>query len=146
METSKDFEEFFALLNKHQVRYVVVGGYAYAIYAQPRYTKDLDIFYENTLGEARKILKVLKDFGFSSLEITVNDLTREGRIFQLGNPPLRIDLLNQIDGVSFDEVWENRQEANYGDQQILVIGKKELIKNKKATGRKQDLIDLENLE
>jgi len=106
----------------------------------------LDIFYENTLGEARKILKVLKDFGFSSLEITVNDLTREGRIFQLGNPPLRIDLLNQIDGVSFDEVWENRQEANYGDQQILVIGKKELIKNKKAMGRKQDLIDLENLE
>lgn len=145
METSKDFEEFFELLNSYSISYLVVGGYAYAIYAEPRYTKDLDIFYKNTVGEAQKLLTVLEEFGFGSSALSVNDLTTEGRIIQLGNPPLRIDLLNQIDGVSFAQAWKNREEATYGQQQINIIGKQELIKNKKAAGRKQDILDLEKL-
>lgn len=86
MKISKDFEEFFELLNDNEVHYLVVGGYAYAVHAEPRYTKDLDIFYDATTENANKILDCLDGLGFSSLELTVDDLTKKGRIIQLGMP------------------------------------------------------------
>jgi|SRR5690625_4404563 len=145
MKISKDFEEFFALLNAHEVHYLVIGGYAFAIHAEPRYTKDLDIFLDNTHNNAQKLMVVLSDFGFQSLSITIDDLTTPGKIIQIGNPPLRIDLLNDIDGVFFDEAWDNRITSDYGDQTIFVIAKKELIKNKKASNRDRDKIDVKRL-
>lgn len=146
METSKDFEELFELLNRNNVRYLVVGGYAYAVHAEPRYTKDLDIFFERSRKNAEKIRDTLKEFGMGSLGLTVDDFLKPGRMIQIGYEPLRIDLINEIDGVSFNEAWENKIESNYGQQSIFVIGKADLIKNKKASGREQDLLDAGNLE
>lgn len=146
MEPQKDFEEFFELLNQNKVQYLMVGGYAYAIYAEPRYTKDLDIYYLRDTKNGDKILNVLDQFGFGNLGIELKDFEKEGQVIQLGMPPYRIDLLNKIEAVSFEEAWENRNTARYGEQEIFVISKDDLIKNKKATGRKQDQLDVENLK
>ena len=133
-------------MNRNRVRYLVVGGYAYAVYAEPRYTKDLDIFFERSPKNAEYIQSALKEFGMESLELRANDFIKPGRVIQIGYAPLRIDLINEIDGVSFGNVWENKIKAKYGQQSIFVIGKADLIKNKKASGREQDLLDAKNLE
>lgn len=145
MNPNKDFEELFELLNRNNVRYLLVGGYAYAIYATPRYTKDIDIFYARDPENADKLHSTIKQFGFGSLNISKDDFLNEGQIIQLGMPPYRIDLINQIDAVSFIDAWKNKKKFRYGKQTINVIGKQELIKNKSATGRKQDQLDVENL-
>lgn len=145
MNTIQDFEEFLELLNKYKVRYLIVGGYAYAIHAEPRFTKDLDIFIESTEDNAQKLLKVLKDFGFGSLDISENDFLTPGQVIQLGQAPMRIDLLTSISGVSFDDAWKNRISGKYGKQSVLFIGKEDLKKNKRATGRNSDRDDLEKL-
>lgn len=146
MDPNKDFEELFELLNLNKVRYLLVGGYAYAIYVNPRYTKDIDIFYACKPKNAAKLLTTLQQFGFDSLDIDKKDLLNEGQVIQLGMPPYRIDLINQIDGVSFDEAWPNRETSKYGEQTINVIGKQDLIRNKSATGRDQDKLDVKNLK
>lgn len=142
MEITKDFKEFFELLTRNEVRYMVIGGYAYSIHAEPRYTKDLDIFYEPENKNAKHLLKTLEEFGFDSLELSVGDLTKTGRIIQLGYPPFRIGLLNQIEGISFAECWPNKITVVYDSVPIHIIGKQDLIKNKKAAGRDQDLVDV----
>lgn len=146
MEPQKDFEEFFELLSQNKVQYLLVGGYAYAIYAEPRYTKDIDIFYSCDSENAGKMINVLKQFGFGTLEIKVDDFLNEGQVIQLGMPPYRIDLLNKIEGVLFEDAWKNREISRYGEQEIYVISKKDLIKNKQTTDRKQDQLDVENLK
>ena len=145
MEVSKDFEEFFELFNKNNVKYLVVGGYAFAIYAKPRYTNDIDIFFDANRNNAKNVLKTLNDFGFGELEISIEDLTKPNQVIQLWYPPLRIDLLTSIDGVEFLEAWERKVTCKYGQQDIQVISKLDLIRNKKASGRKKDLDDLELL-
>jgi len=125
---------------------LLVGGYAFAIYAEPRYTKDIDIFYEREPENAKKLITTLHQFGFGSLEIEEADFLKEGQVIQLGMPPYRIDLLNHIEGVSFNGTWKNKRSSRYGDQIINVIGKQDLIKNKSTAGRKQDLLDVEKLK
>ncbi len=146
MEASKDFEKFFGLLNSNNVRYLVVGGYAFAIHAKPRFTGDMDIFIGSEKGNAEKILKVLEQFGFGGVGITIDDLTKPDQVIQLGYPPLRIDLLTSISGVTFREAYDDKVVGKYGEQTVYFIGRKDLIKNKKATGRKRDLLDLEDLQ
>jgi hypothetical protein len=146
MKISKDFAEFFELLNKNRVQYLIVGGYAYSVHAEPQYTKNIDIFYENSNENAGRLLKAIEMFGFKSLKLSLDDFTKPGRIIQIGNPPLRIVLLNDIDGVTFEEAWKGKIRTTYGGQIVYVIGKTDLIKNKKAAGRKQDLVDIDNLE
>jgi len=141
-----DFEEFFRLLNEHKVKYLVVGGYAFAVHAYPRFTNDLDIWIDKDVENAEKILQVLKDFGFQKLEITNEDLTNPDRIIQLGYPPLRIDLLTDIDGVDFSTAWENKDSSNYGKQKINIINRELFIRNKLASGRQKDKEDLEKLK
>jgi len=145
MEIAKDFREFFALLNKHNVKYVVVGGYAYAIHARPRFTQDLDIFVETSPVNAERILTVLQEFGFGELDISKEDLLHPEMVIQIGYPPLRIDLLTSISGVSFSEAWEGRITVSYGGEQAFFIGKQELMRNKAAIGRTRDLDDLKEL-
>ena len=116
MEISSDFEEFFALLNKHEVRYLVVGGYAFAIHGRPRFTDDLDIFLLVEEENANRALQALREFGFADLSLSAEDLLEPGQVVQIGNPPLRIDLLTSIDGVEFTEAWERRVTATYGVQ------------------------------
>lgn len=146
MKISEDFKEFFELLNRNNVNYLLIGGYAYSIHAEPRYTKDVDIFYERKNENAGKLLRTIKEFGFGSLDLTVEDFMKAERIIQLGVPPLRIDLLNDIEGITFEEAWQNKIESTYGDQPIYVLSKADLIKNKKASGREQDLLDVKELE
>ncbi len=145
MNVEKDFEEFFELLNKNNVLYLVVGGYAFAIHAEPRFTKDLDIFIKRDKDNAQKIIKTFHDFGLGSLELSEADLLDPDQVIQLGNPPLRIDLLTSISGVDFEEAWQHKVIGRYGDQKVYFIGKEELRKNKKAAGRKSDLDDLDKL-
>ena len=141
-----DFEEFFRLLNEHKVKYLIVGGYAFAVHAYPRFTNDLDIWIDKDVENAENILQVLKDFGFQKLEITNEDLTNPDRIIQLGYPPLRIDLLTDIDGVDFSTAWENKDSSNYGKQKINIINRELFIQNKLASGRQKDKEDLEKLK
>lgn len=145
MEVSKDFEEFFTLLNKHSVRYLVVGGYAFAIHARPRYTNDIDIWVEAEQMNASRVLDALRDFGFGDVGIGMEDLMSPEKVIQLGYPPLRIDLLTSVSGLKFAGAWERRVRANYGKQQAYFISKEDLIANKRATGRKKDLNDLDEL-
>lgn len=143
---SPDFREFIELLNRNEVLYLVVGGYAVGIHGHPRYTGDLDIWLLREKENATRILKVVKEFGFGSLGITEDDLTKEGIVIQLGYPPLRIDLLTAIDGVSFHECYPHRKTITIDGLQVHFIGYNDLIKNKKASGRHQDLGDIENLQ
>lgn len=143
---TKDFEELFAAFNARNVRAVIVGGYAFAFHAKPRYTKDIDVFVEPTAQNAASVLAALDDFGFGSLGLTVTDFSSPGQIIQLGQPPNRIDLLTMIDGVSFAEAWAGRVAGRYGEQPVQYIGRAELIRNKRASGRPQDLVDVAALE
>ena len=142
MKTEKDFEELLKLFNKNKVRYCIVGAYAVAFYAEPRYTKDMDIFVEPDKDTARRIIKSLAEFGFKSLTLEEKDFIRKGKIIQLGYEPVRIDLITSIEGCDFKEVWKNRAIGFYGKQKVIFIGFDELIKNKKKSGRKQDSVDI----
>ncbi len=144
-KAEKDYEELLRLFNKNKVRYCIVGAYALAFYAQPRYTKDMDILVEPAIKNARRIIKSLNDFGFESLRLTEKDFSRKNRIIQLGYEPLRVDILTSIEGCSFKEVWQNKKTSRYGRQRAFFIGIDELIKNKKASKRKQDRVDLDIL-
>lgn len=146
MKINKDFEELFELLNKNEVSYVVVGGYAYAIHVEPRFTKDLDLFIRNDPENAKKIVRTLEEFGFSSLKLSEKDFQEPDQVIQIGNPPYRVDFLTSISGVTFEEAWNHKVKGNYGDQMVYFIGKEEFRKNKKATGRKSDQEDLDKLD
>ena len=145
MKAEKDYEEFLALLNKHKVRYCIIGAFALAFHARPRYTKDIDILVEASADNAKKILKVLDEFGFGSLNLTVEDLTAEGNIIQLGYEPVRIDIMTSIKGLDFSKVWRKHVTGSYGQQTVNYIDRQNLIKLKKLSDRIQDKADLELL-
>lgn len=141
----KDFEELLKLFNKHGVRYCLVGAFAFGFHARPRYTKDLDLLVEPTLENGQCIVEALREFGFGSLELTANDFSRTGRLIQLGYEPVRVDLITSITGVNFQSVWKNKKFGLLGHVKAPFIGLKELTRAKRASGRKQDLADLEIL-
>jgi hypothetical protein len=145
MRKEKDFEEFLRLLNKHRVKYCIVGAYAVGLYAEPRYTKDLDILIEPSLENGGKIIKALKDFGFANLKLAPADFTTKREIVQLGYEPVRIDLITSIEGCDFNEVWKNKKQEQYGSVKAYVIGLNELMRSKKASARPQDRVDLKKL-
>lgn len=145
MNVSKDFEELFESLTAHQVKALIVGGYAVAFHARPRYTKDIDILVEPTPENADRLLAALADFGFGELGLVAADFTEPGRIVQLGYPPSRVDLLTSLLGVSFPEAWSNRVEGLYGTTKVFYLGKADLIRNKEAVGRPEDQADLRSL-
>jgi predicted nucleotidyltransferase len=146
MKVEKDYEEFLSLLSRHKVKYCIIGAFAVAFYAKPRYTKDIDILVEPSSENAEKILKVLEEFGFKELAISRDDLTTEGNILQLGYEPLRIDLLTNLEGFLFEDIWQNRNEGEYGAQTVYFIGLDDLIRSKKLAGRPEDRIDVELLK
>ncbi|MBI5777942.1 MAG: nucleotidyltransferase [Planctomycetes bacterium] len=145
MHIEKDYEELLKLLNRHKVRYCVVGAFAVAFYSRPRYTKDMDILVEPSSANARKVIRALKDFGFKRLPMDETELAKPGQIVQLGYEPVRVDIITSIEGCEFGQVWKNRATGRYGKQKIYFIGLKELLKNKKALNRPQDKMDLDNL-
>jgi len=145
MKIEKDYEELLKLFNKNKVKYCIVGAYALALYAMPRYTKDMDLFVEPDQDNARKILRALEEFGFKKLGLKEKDFSRKHKIIQLGYEPIRVDILTSIEGCDFEEVWKHKKTFHYGRQKAYFIGRNELVKNKKASRRKQDLADLEVL-
>jgi predicted nucleotidyltransferase len=143
---SRDFSEFLECLNQHQFRYLLTGGYAVGLHGYPCYTKDLDIWIEISPENAERVVKAIESFGFGSLGLKAEDFLEAGTIAQIGYPPIRIDLLNKPSGVEFAECYENRQEFEVDGVRVPLISLEDLRKNKRASGRSQDLADLERLE
>jgi hypothetical protein len=141
----KDLREFIVLLNSHEVRYLIVGGYAVAYHGYPRATGDIDFFVEVSEENAAKLAAALIDFGFGDLGLTAQDFLESGKIIQLGYPPNRIDLLTSISGVSFAEAWDDRVTDELDGLPVNFIGRRMLLTNKAAAGRPQDKADLDSL-
>ena len=145
MEVQKDFKELLELFNAHKVEYLIVGGYALAFHGAPRYTGDIDIFVKPETENAKRILNALAEFGFGSVGLKEDDLTAPNKVVQLGFPPVRIDIITSISGVSWEEAYQKHDKGEYGDIPVCYIGREQYIANKRASGRKKDLADLEAL-
>ena len=143
---NQDFKEFIQSLNDNQVRYLVIGGYAVALHGYPRYTKDIDIWIEMSPENATRMLQALEQFGFASLDLQLQDFMTPDQVIQLGYPPSRIDLLTTPDGVDFAMCYTAKLEINIDGFLVNFIDLDNLRLNKKASGRLQDLADLENLD
>ncbi len=141
----KDYAVLLRSFNNHGVRYLIVGAFAVGFHAMPRYTKDLDLWVEPTIDNGARICRALEEFGFGSLKIAPNDFARKGRCVQLGYEPIRVDLITTIPGVTFSRAWAHRRRGYYGPQPVFFVGLQDLVRSKKASGRKQDLADLDVL-
>lgn len=146
MITQQHFEELLKLLEENKVEYVIVGGYAVAFYGYPRFTKDIDIFFRNSEPNVKRIKKALISFGFTDKDLPDELFYEKGNIIQFGIEPLRVDIINEIDGVNIEDALKNAIRGNYGKVEINFIGINELIKNKESTGREQDIIDAKKLK
>lgn len=145
MPLPKDWRAFIESLNSSGVEYLVVGAVALAHHGVPRYTGDLDIFIRSSPENAERLESALRGFGFTALGLKAADFVDSYRVIQLGVAPNRIDLLTGITGVSFNEAWPERVEVELEGVRVNFIGRQALIQNKKASGRPQDLADLEAL-
>lgn len=145
MKIEKDYEELLKLFNKNKVKYCIIGAYAVAFYAKPRYTKDLDILIKADFKNGKRIVNALNEFGFKSLNLSEKDFSLKDRIIQLGYEPLRVDILTSIQGCSFEQVWKNKKTGIYGKEKVFFIGIEELIKNKRILKRQEDKVDLDIL-
>ncbi|MGB5216706.1 MAG: hypothetical protein WBN66_00270 [Smithella sp.] len=145
MEAQKDFKELLELFNGHKVEYMIVGAYALAYHGAPRFTGDIDIFVKPSLDNAQRILSALSDFGFGALNLTIDDFQNPDSVVQLGVPPVRIDIITSITGVTWQESDKGKLEGVYGDIPVYFLGREQYIANKRAIGRKKDLADLESL-
>ena len=140
-----DLKELLRAFNDHGVKYLIVGGYAFGVHAEPRATKDLDIFIRSDKENATAVFRALARYGAPLVDITPADFM-DGTTFQIGQPPARIDIMQHIDGVTFDEAWENRIEGLIdGEIPAAVLSRDDLIRNKLATGREQDILDAKKL-
>jgi len=145
METNKDYKELLALFNAHSVDYMIIGAYALAFHGSPRYTGDLDIYLRPDHENAGRVLSSLDAFGFGGLDVAVDDLAVPGKVVQLGYPPVRIDLVTSITGVTWEDAAAGRVAGHYGNIPVTYLGKNEMIRNKRALGRKKDEADIEAL-
>ncbi|GAA5480736.1 nucleotidyl transferase AbiEii/AbiGii toxin family protein [Haloferula helveola] len=145
MKLHPDVREFVALCLSRKVEFLIVGGYALAFHGAPRFTEDIDLMVLVSPENADRLESVLQDFGFGDIGITRSDFLDGDQVIQLGRAPNRIDLLTGISGVSWNEAWRSRVGMDLDGLGVFVIGKKELEKNKQATGRPQDLADLARL-
>lgn len=140
-----DLKELLHAFNEHGVKYLIVGGYAFGVHAEPRATKDLDIFIRADEANSQAVFRALVQYGAPLGDLTPADFM-DGTTFQIGQPPARIDILQQIDGITFDEAWANRIEGVIeGQIRAAVISREDLIRNKLATGREQDTLDVKKL-
>ena len=146
MLTSPDFRELLKLFEKHKIRYLIVGGYAVMKYSEPRFTKNLDVFIATDHNNANGVYAALKEFGAPLENLTPEDFTHKGYFYQMGRPPLRVDIMMSIPGIEFDEAWEKREAVELGDLKILFISRSDLIRAKEVSDRPQDRIDTDILK
>ena len=140
-----DFKEFLKLLNVHQVEYLLIGGYAVGYYGYPRATVDMDIWIAMNPANAERIVTVLREFGFNPPDLSPNLFLKEEQIIRMGVPPVRIELATTISGVNFSDCYAERISDELDGVKVNLISLKHLKANKKATGRHQDIADLEKL-
>ncbi|MFH1360410.1 MAG: hypothetical protein ABIJ41_05155 [Candidatus Omnitrophota bacterium] len=145
MDIQSDFKDLLALLNKHQVKYLIVGGYALAFHGAPRMTGDLDLLVEASPNNAQKILKALSEFGFGNVGLNTNDFVQPKKAIQLGIPPVRVDILTSLSGVSWAQAYTSKEQGKYGDVSVFYISRELFLSNKRAIGRKKDEADVEAL-
>ncbi|MBI4056987.1 MAG: hypothetical protein HY399_05500 [Elusimicrobia bacterium] len=141
---NEDFSDFVAALKRNDVEFVIVGAFALSFLGFPRATGDIDFWIRPTESNAEAVLRALKDFGFESLGITKEDIL-SGKVIQMGYPPVRIDLLTSLSGVTSEEIWNNRKEGPFGKHIVFYLDKDTFLKNKRATGRPKDVADLASL-
>ena len=146
MLTSPDFKDLLRIFKKHNVRYLIVGGYAVMKYTEPRFTKDLDLFIATDRKNADAVYAALKEFGAPLENLASEDFAHQGYFYQMGRAPLRVDIMMSVPGIEFDEAWKNRKFVELEDLSIPFISMSDLIRTKEASGRPQDKIDLENLK
>jgi len=146
MRLPPDWSEFIELLSTHGVRFLIVGAHALAAHGRPRATQDLDVFVEATEENARRLGGALRAFGFPALADACDQFAKTDRMATLGSPPLQIDIVNHITGVSFEEAWQGRMTARFGTHEIGFLGRREFLMNKRAAGRPKDLADIALLE
>jgi len=145
MNIHPDFKELLILLNYHKVEYLIAGAYALAFHGLPRFTGDLDILVRPHPENAKRLLQVLEEFGFGSLGLLPEDFTVPEKVIQLGIPPVRIDVLTSLTGVTWEEAFAGRQAGKYDDVSVFYLGRDQFIANKRALGRHKDLADIEAL-
>jgi predicted nucleotidyltransferase len=143
---NRDFKEFVKSLNDNNVRYLIVGGYAVAFHGHPRYTKDLDVWIDLSPENAANVVRALSEFGFGSLGLQAHDFLVPDQVVQLGYPPSRIDILVMLKGVDFASCYASRIPIEIEGVTVNFIDLDHLRMNKRATGRLQDLADLESLQ
>lgn len=141
-----DFSDLLSEFCARRVEFLLVGAHALAVHGHVRATKDLTVWVRPELVNAERVLEALAGFGAPLEQLSATDLTRRGTVFQIGVPPLRIDVVTVIDGVEFSEAWPDRLEVDVGGVRVPVISRRHLIQNKRAAGRLQDKADVEWLE
>ena len=146
MQVHSDYEDLFKILNAYRIKYLVIGAYAVMYYAQPRYTKDIDIWIIPEINDIVKIYESLKKFGAPLHGVKPKNFHEKQMILQIGIAPVRIDILLEVPGISFESAWRNKKRIQYGKTPIYILGKNDLIATKKKAGRPQDKIDIGNLE
>ena len=146
MLTNSDFRELLNLFEKHEIRYLIVGGYAVMKYSEPRFTKDLDVWISTASKNAHSVYAALKEFGAPLANLTADDFTVKDYFYQMGRPPFRVDIMMSIAGVEFEEAWKNREIVELDDLKIPFISRADLIRAKEASGRPQDKIDIDKLK
>lgn len=145
MFVNSDFTDLLRLFNANSVRYLVIGGYAVVQYAEPRFTKDLDLWISTDASNASAVYKALREFGAPLVGLTEADFAEEGYFYQMGVPPVRVDILMGVPGLRFEEVWIRRVEVDFDGLSVSFIARQDLITSKLAAGRPQDLIDADLL-
>lgn len=147
MDIYPDFREWFESLNAAGVEYLLIGGHAMAYHGWPRYTKDLDVLVHAEAGNTERFIDALIRFGVppASIGVDVEEFAEERFFYRLGRPPTQLDIMSSVPGVEWNRAWKNRMEGQYGGVPITVIGRTDLIRNKEAVGRGQDLDDVKKL-
>jgi hypothetical protein len=142
---NQDFLDLLRAFIDRKVRFLIVGAYALAVHGRPRATGDLDVWVDPTPDNAARVVEALEQFGAPLGQVTADDFSRPGIVFQMGLPPVRIDVLTELTGLTFDNAWPGRTSAGFGPLTVDVLGREDFIKNKRATGRARDLGDIEVL-
>lgn len=149
---NKDFSDFFALLNRHDVEFLIIGGVAYNFHAPPRATKDIDVWVRPTRANLERLVSALDEFGVPTQAMDIDELMAVPRVLMIGRAPTRIDLLTRPDGLAWENAWSRRVETTYGvgaeaaTSRVSLLAIEDLIASKRAAGRPRDLADVSMLE
>jgi hypothetical protein len=145
LDLAPDFDEFCALLNAREVEYVIIGAHALAFHGAPRFTGDLDVLVKPTEENGRRLFAAIADFGFPTTPLTPLDIVAGRKVLEMGVAPVQIHVMSAIDGVTWDEVWRDRESGAFGARTVAFIGRETFLRNKRAAGRPKDLADIDAL-